>query len=196
VLLMKPVRERNMRLRRTVLVVVAILGGCLPAAAQSTLVRLTTIATKPARISESTDRAYSLHATFGSPVRPASDRSSFVSPVSSTYLQEPTRPILPRFEETHTLFMSQSSLPVINFAGGHVRLAGFGSTLAMGNVELGPSGAGGLLDFHPWRHYQPGDPRSVGSYGVSLGFRLGRNSQAGNTSEIWRYVTRFLADVR
>ncbi|MGC1686453.1 MAG: hypothetical protein WA734_12595 [Candidatus Acidiferrales bacterium] len=196
---MKPVRERNMRLRRTILVVVAIVGGCLPAAAQNTFVRLTTIATKPARTSEPSDRRYSLHATFGSPVRPASERNSLgalASPVASTYIDERTPVILPRFEEIRTLFMSQSRLPVMNFAGGHVRLAGFGSTLAMGNVELGPSGAGGLLDFHPWRHYQPGDPRSFGSYGVSLGFHVGRDSQAGQTREIWRYVTRFLEDVR
>jgi hypothetical protein len=82
------------------------------------------------------------------------------------------------------------------FAGGHVQLAGFGSTLAMGNVELGPSGAGGLLDFHPWRHYQPGDPRSVGSYGVSLGLHLGRNSEGAHPSEIWRCVTRLFDETR
>jgi hypothetical protein len=186
-----------MQLRRIVLVG-AVLASSMPAAAQNTLVRLS-VAAKPARTSETSDRRESARPSLGSPTRPAGDRASFGSfpyPSGTSYAQEHHLAFLPKFEETRTLFMSHSSVLLAAFAGGHVQLAGFGSTLAMGNVELGPSGAGGLLDFHPWRHYQPGDPRSVGSYGVSLGLHLGRNSEGAHPSEIWRCVTRLFDETR
>jgi hypothetical protein len=184
---------------RHIVVAIAILGSSLPAAAQSTLARISNIASRPVRSNEAADRRTFGRTPLGSPALPARDRSPFIplaSPIANGYTHEHNLEILPKFEETQTLFMSHSSVLLAAFAGGHVRLAGFGSTLVMGNVELGPSGAAGLLDFHPWRHYQPGDPRSVGSYGVSLGLHLGRESQAGNPFGIWRCVTRLIAETR
>jgi hypothetical protein len=92
--------------------------------------------------------------------------------------------------EVKTLFLTQSSLPLVQLWGGRLRLDGFTSRLHMQNVQLGPSAAGGLLDFRPPRQSYPGGPRSVGLHGVNLSFRFGRDSQIGRPTQIWRCLAR------
>ncbi len=183
----------------------AILASAMPAAAQGTLARLV-LAPKPPRASAALPRVEFGRREFTTPWQlrrnggSFSLRASSVVPASSllpsTYTREIELPVLPKLQQTNTLFMTQARLPVAAFGSGRVQLAGFGSTLVMGNVELGPSGSGGLLDFHPYRHYQPGDPRSVESYGLSLAFHLGRNSEAAHPTEIWRTINRLIDDAR
>jgi len=92
--------------------------------------------------------------------------------------------------EAKTLFLTQSSLPLVQLWGGRLRLDGFKSDLNMQNVLLGPSGAGGLLDYRPQRLEHPGNPCSVGLYGVNLSFHFGRDAQIGRPTQIWRRLAR------
>ena len=95
--------------------------------------------------------------------------------------------------EVKTLFLTQSTLPLVQFWGGHLWLDGFTSTLNMQNVQLGPSAAGGLLDFRPQRQAYMVGPRSIELYGVNLSLHLGRNAQVERPAPIWRSVARIFA---
>jgi hypothetical protein len=103
---------------------------------------------------------------------------------------------LSRMREVKTLFLTQSLLPLVQLWGGRFRLDGFTSTLHTQNVQLGPSAAGGLLDFRPQREGYPGGPRSFGLYGVSLSFHFERDAQIGRPTQIWRCLARIHAAVR
>lgn len=48
--------------------------------------------------------------------------------------------ILSPIRESKTLFLTQSSLPLVQLWSGRLRLDGFESDLNMQNVQLGPSG--------------------------------------------------------
>jgi len=97
--------------------------------------------------------------------------------------------------EAKTLFLTQSSLPLVQLWGGRLRLDGFKSALNMQNVQLGPSAAGGLLDYRPQRQGYPGGPRSVGLYGVNLSFHFGRDAQIGRPTQIWWCLARIAGHV-
>jgi hypothetical protein len=103
---------------------------------------------------------------------------------------------LSSMREVKTLFLTQSLLPLVQLWGGRLRLDGFTSSLHMQNVELGPSAAGGLLDFRPSRQNYPGGPRSVGLYGISLSFHFGRDAQIGRPTQIWRSLAQIVSAVR
>ena len=98
--------------------------------------------------------------------------------------------------EVKTLFLTQSMLPLLQLWGGRLRLDGFTSRLDMQNVQLGPSAAGGLLDFRPERLSYSGGPRSIGSRGVSLSFHFGRDAQIGRSAQIWQSLERIHAAFR
>ena len=98
--------------------------------------------------------------------------------------------------EVNTLFLTRSTLPLVQLWGGRLRLDGFRSRVHMQNVQLGPSGGGGLLDFRPPRQWYPGGPRSIGLYGVSLSFHFGRDAQIGRPTQIWQRLARIHAAVR
>jgi hypothetical protein len=98
--------------------------------------------------------------------------------------------------QVKTLFLTQSMLPLVQLWGGRLRLDGFTSTLHMQNVQLGPSAAGGLLDFRPSRQGYLGGPRSVGLYGVSVSFHFGRDAQVGRPTQIWKCLARMVGAAR
>jgi hypothetical protein len=66
-----------------------------------------------------------------------------------------------------TLFLTPSSLPLVQLWRGRLRLDGFESTLHMQNVQLGPSGGASRDDFHPARQIYPGGLPSVSCPGLS-----------------------------
>ena len=101
-----------------------------------------------------------------------------------------------QMREVKTLFLTRSTLPLVQLWGGRLRLDGFRSRVHMQNVQLGPSGGGGLLDFRPPRQWYPGGPRSIGLYGVSLSFHFGRDAQIGRPTQIWQRLARTHAAVR
>lgn len=87
-----------------------------------------------------------------------------------------------QMEVVKTLFLTESRLAVVQFWRGRLHLDGFDSTLHMQNIQLGPSGSGGL----PPSHDQAGVARSVGLDGISLSFRFGRDTQTGRQTQVWR----------
>ena len=95
-------------------------------------------------------------------------------------------------KEAKTLFLTHSTLPLLQLWGGHLWLDGFTSTLNMQNVQLGPSAAGGLLDFRPQRQAYMVGPRSIELYGVNLTFHFGRNLQAECPAPVWRSLARLV----
>jgi len=101
-----------------------------------------------------------------------------------------------QMSEVKTLFLTRSSLPLVQLWGGRLRLEGFTSTLNVQNVLLGPSGGGGLQDFRPWRPSGLGVPGSLDFSGVSLTFHFGRNAQIGRPTQIWRRVARIVGTAR
>jgi hypothetical protein len=92
--------------------------------------------------------------------------------------------------EVKTLFLTQSLLPLLDIWGGRLRLDGFTSSLNMQNVQLGPSAAGGLLDFRPPRQTYRSGPHSIGLNGVNLSFHFGRDAHLGRSFQIWQCPTR------
>jgi hypothetical protein len=100
---------------------------------------------------------------------------------------------LSQIRETKSVFLTQSSLPLVQIWGGRLELDGFTSTLQMQDVQFGPSAAGRLQDFRPPRQGYPGIPRSVSLYGVSLSFRFGRDAHIG---PIWRRLARIGSAIR
>jgi hypothetical protein len=103
---------------------------------------------------------------------------------------------LSQMREVKTLFLTQSTLPLVQLWGGRLRLDGFTSRVHMQNAQLGPSGGGGLLDFRPPRQWYPGGPRSIGLSGISLSFHFGRDAQIGRPTQIWQRLARIHAVVR
>jgi hypothetical protein len=95
-----------------------------------------------------------------------------------------------QMSQVDTLFLKQSSLPLVQIWGGRLRFDGFARTLDVQNVQLGPSAGGGLQDFRPWRQGVLGAPPSEDSYGISMTFHFGRDAQVGRPAQIWRTVAR------
>jgi hypothetical protein len=102
---------------------------------------------------------------------------------------------LSHMREAKTLFLTQSSLPLVQLWGGRLRLDGFKSNLNMQNMQLGPAAAGGLLDYRPQRQGYPAGPRSFGFYGANLSFHFGRDSRTRPPTQVWRRMTRFVGAV-
>src|SRR5882762_6630386 len=70
-------------------------------------------------------------------------------------------------DEVKTLTLTQSSLPLFQLWGGRLQLDAFQSTPPSQNVQLGPSGYGGIEGFRPTRQSYPGGPLSVHFSGFS-----------------------------
>jgi hypothetical protein len=98
-------------------------------------------------------------------------------------------------DEAKTLTLTQSNLPVFQLWGGRLQLDAFQSTLHSQNVQLGPSGYGGIEGFRPTRQSYPGGPLSVHFSGFSLSFHFGRDSRAKHPPQVWRRMTRFVGTV-
>jgi hypothetical protein len=123
----------------------------------------------------------------------ASPRGGAILP---SYSSESEHPLLPQPDHVDTLFISRSSMPVASFAGGHLLIQGFGSTIHMTDVEFGPSGAGGLLDFRAPRQYQPSTPHSIDTYGLSLSLHFGHGADISQPIQIWKSLLKILREQR
>jgi len=121
------------------------------------------------------------------PLRFESTRPGRLSPATSPRLSPP---LIPHLNQVETLFMSRSSLPITQFGGSHFQLSGYGSTVHMSDVEFGPSGSGGLLDFRPPRQYAVDTPHNFDAYGLSLSFRPGRGAQDVHASDVFRTLRK------
>jgi hypothetical protein len=98
-------------------------------------------------------------------------------------------------DEVKTLTLTQSSLPLFQLWGGRLQLDAFQSTLHNQNVQLGPSGYGGMEGFRPTRQSYPGGQLSVHFSGFSLSFHFGRDSRTRHPTLAWRRMARFVGAV-
>jgi hypothetical protein len=129
----------------------------------------------------------SAHVPYFPPTEsPAKSVAHFSYLLMGAYERDRSLASLSPIREVRTLFLTQSSLPLLRLWGGRLQVDGFMSRLHMQNVQLGPSGAGGLLDFRPPRQGYMVGPRSVGLSGVNLSFHFGGEAQIERPTQIWR----------
>lgn len=103
---------------------------------------------------------------------------------------------LSQMHQVKTVFLTESSVPLVQLWGGRVRFDGFTSILHAQTVQFSPTAAGVPQDFRPPRQSYVGGPRSVDLYGVSLSFHFGRDAQIGHPTQIWRRVARIVHAIR
>ena len=114
---------------------------------------------------------------------------------AGVYERDDSMEHLPPTEAVKTLFFTHSSLPLVELWSGRLRLEAFQNTLQIQNVQLGPLGIGGVLNFRPPRESYPGGPRSVHFSGLSLSFYFGRDARMGRPIQAWRCLPRFVGTV-
>ena len=114
---------------------------------------------------------------------------------AGAYERDDSMERLPPTEEVKTLFFTRTSLPLVQFWSGRLRLDAVIGTLNMQNVQLGPSASGGLWDFRPRRQSYPGGPRSLDLYGVSVSYHFGRAARTGSPPHLWRSLSRFVGSI-
>jgi hypothetical protein len=174
------------------------LGSQVPTAAQTPAPQIVPVQDRTAPLIAMVP-APLLPASFLLPENPGRSAAPFSYLIARAY--EPDQGLgglesLSPMLEVKTLFLTQSSLPLVQLWGGRLRLDGFTSTLHLRNAQLGPSVVSFLQDFRPQRESYPGGPRSVDLYGVSLSFHFGRDAQIGRPTQIWRYIARIVAAAR
>jgi hypothetical protein len=111
---------------------------------------------------------------------------------AGTYKRDYSLDDISPMDEVRTLTLTQSSLPLFQLWGGRLHVSAFQSTLHCPNVQLGPSGYGGMDGFRPPQQNYPGGPLSVHFSGLSLSFHFGPKSRTRPPIQGWRRVTRFV----
>ena len=111
---------------------------------------------------------------------------------AGAYERDYTFEHLSPMNEVKTPTLTQSSLPLVRFWGGRLQLDAFYSKPHFQDVQLYPSGYGGIRGFRlPGQSY-PGGPRSLGLSGFSLSFHFNRDAQAGHPAQLVRRMTRIV----
>ena len=157
--------------KRFILLLAVFLSTQVPTAAQ----------TRAQQIVPAQERVASIMTTVQTVLAPSLAASFLLSDAHFSYpfvrAYEPDQSLrnLSPMHEVKTLFLTQSSLPLMQVWGGRLRLDGFTSTLHMQNVQLGPSAAGRLQDFRPQRQVYTSGLPSIRLYGLSLSFHFGRD---------------------
>jgi hypothetical protein len=159
--------------KQLILVLGALLGGCLPAGGQTLSAPLDLTQQRFAPGPGMTLLAVAssdLPLTTAMPACPVAEspvRLPVVLAVVHYRNPRPNRPSRVPVELMQTPFARQARVPLAQLWGGRLRLDGFASVTSMKNVLDGPSGLG-----HPGMM----QPRAVGVYGISLSFRLGHDA--------------------
>lgn len=94
-----------------------------------------------------------------------------------------------------SLMFTLSSLPLVQFCSGRFQLDAFQSAFRMENVQLGPSGYGGMEGLRASRQNYLGGPLSVRFTGLSLSFHFGRDSRTRRPTQAWRRMKQFVGGV-
>jgi hypothetical protein len=98
-------------------------------------------------------------------------------------------------DETKTLTLTQSLMPLVRFWGGRLQLDAFQSTLHSQNMQFGASGDGGLRGFRGLRQGYSGGAFSAHFSGLSLSFHFGKEARARPAIQLWRHMTHFVGAV-
>jgi len=183
--------------KRFIMLLAIFLGSYVPTRAQtpSTQIVLAQVRVAPIVTMVRTVPTPFLLTSFPLSEGPGKSAAHFSHLFVGTYERDQGLGSLSQMREAKTLFLSQSSLQLVQLWGGRLRLDGFKSALNMQNVQLGPSAAGGLLDYRPQRQGYPGGPRSVSFYGLNLSFHFSRDSRTRPPTQVWRRITQFVGAV-
>jgi len=114
---------------------------------------------------------------------------------AGAYEGDPILQHLSPMDETKTLTLSQSLLPLVRFWGGRLQLDAFQSTLHSQSLQFGASGDGGLGGFRGLRQGYPGGTFSAHFSGLSLSFHFGREARTRPAIQLWRHMTRIVSAV-
>jgi len=102
---------------------------------------------------------------------------------------------LSQMVKVKSLTFTFSSLPLVQFWSGRFQLDAFQSTFRMENIQLGPSGYGGVVGFRTPRQSYLGGPLSVHFTGLSLSFHFGRDSRTRRPTHPWPRMKRLVGSV-
>jgi len=183
--------------KRFIMLLAIFLGSYVPTRAQtpSTQIVLAQVRVAPIVTMVRTVPTPFLLTSFPLSEGPGKSAAHFSYLFVGAYERDQSLESLSQMREAKTVFLTQSSLPLVQLWGGRLRLDGFKSDIKMQNVQLGPSAAGGLLDYRPQRQGYPGGPRSVGLCGVNLSVYFGRDLRTRPPTQVWRRMTRFVGAV-
>jgi hypothetical protein len=99
---------------------------------------------------------------------------------------------LSQMVKVKSLMFTLSSLPLVQFWSGRFQLDAFQSSLRMENIQLGPSGYGGIVGFRAPRQSYLGGPLSVHFTGLGLSFHFGRDSRTRRPTRPWQRMKQFV----
>jgi hypothetical protein len=115
----------------------------------------------------------------------------FSLPFAGGYERYDGLPHLSQMVKVKSVMFTLSSLPLVQFWSGRFQLDAFQSTLHMENIQLGPSGYGGIVGFRARQSYL-GGPVSVHFSGLGLSFHFGRDSRTSRPTHPWRRMKQFV----
>jgi hypothetical protein len=185
-----PAQVESVMHKRFILVLGVILGSYVSTAAQTPAAQIAQERISPIITLVRTAPPPTHASSFPPSKSPGKSVAHFSYLLVGAYERDRSLASLSPIREVRTLFLTQSSLPLVQLWGGRLQLDGFMSRLHTQNVQLGPSGAGGLLDFRPPRQGYLVGPRSVGLSGINLSFHFGQDAQIGRPIQIWRCLAR------
>jgi hypothetical protein len=165
-------RHASMR-KQLILVLGALLGGCLPAGGQTLSAPLDLSQKRFAPgpgLTLLAAASSGLPLTTAMPARPVAEspvRLPVVLAVVRYRNPSPKRPSRVPVDLIQTPFIRQARVSLVQLGSGRLRLDGFASAMSMKNVLDGC-----LSSVHPGMM----QPRVAGAYGISLSFRLGRDA--------------------
>jgi hypothetical protein len=183
--------------KRFIMLLGLFLGSCAPAAAQ-------TPAPQIVLAQEHFAPAITMIRTVSTPSPTASFlpyRDPGISPANFNRLfaganeRDHSLERLPPMEASKTFFFTQSNLPLVQLWSGRLQLDAFQHTLYIQNVQVGPLGYGGMVDFRRLHQSFPGGLRSIHFSGFSLNFYFGRGARTGRPAQAWRRLSRIVGTV-
>jgi hypothetical protein len=119
----------------------------------------------------------------------------FSLPFAGAYGRDEGLEHISQMVKVKSLMFTLSSLPLVQFWSGRFQLDAFQSTLHMENMQLGPSGYGGIVGFRAPRQSYLGGPLSVHFTGLGLSFHFGRDSRTKRPTQAWRRMKQFVGGV-
>lgn len=103
----------------------------------------------------------------------------------ASYKSSPTLEDLFAVKTNDTVFVSQSRVPLFHFLGGRLQIAGFSSTVKMGDVLFGPPAQNAVQSLRLTQQARFSSAHSIDLYGVSVGFRLTPPAEKAGRAAIW-----------
>ena len=158
-----------------------VLGGCLPASAQTLFL--------PAR--PVTPSAFTFSARFVPPpmlVIPSDSIRLAINASADSPSRNRSSMIESTADSVQTPFVQQTQLPLARFAGGRLELGGFDTLRPVENFLLGPPASGRLAAWSAGLQTHPAVqvPLSDESFGLSLSIHRKRDLESEHPVQVWR----------